>query len=182
MKPRRTMQNHAGRNSPRLSEGHESTLGLCKKMSHTVRMDDARDRAGRLIKARRLALGYSSQTALAVAADSSTRMVAAAEGGEHVGGRTRKRLERGLLWAPGSYDAILAGGDPIPLDSPSHPEIDVDVDAELRRVIELLPSVRKSEGDAVADAMLKEVMEIMVAQARKRAHDSPDPYTQTEAP
>lgn len=70
---------------------------------------DMRVQLGRLIKARRLALGYDSQQSLADAGGPSVRMIAAAEGGERVGPKTLRRLEQVLQLESGSLDALLSG-------------------------------------------------------------------------
>lgn len=62
-------------------------------------------------------LGMSSQRALAEAANVSPRTVARLEAGDRVGSNSEHRIEQALLWQPGSIEAILSGGEPVPIES-----------------------------------------------------------------
>ncbi len=67
---------------------------------------------------RRVALGYTSQRAFAADANMSERTVSAIENNERpsYSRATLAKLEQGLRWTPGSVDAVLAGGDPEPIE------------------------------------------------------------------
>lgn len=142
-------------------------------MRKTVRMESARKRTGRIIKARREQLGFTSQKALAEAGNMGVRMVAAAELGEHVGPKTLRRLETALKWAPGHLDEVLQGGEPdqappVTREIPSVNRTDVryyeavtdtvDDRAVIERMIELLPSIRRRHGATAAERIRREII------------------------
>lgn len=82
---------------------------------------DHQKRLGRLIARRRLDLGYTSRKAFAEASGIGERTVADLEQGKSVSFRTKHLTEKALLWAPGSCEAVLMGGEPVLESDPSPP-------------------------------------------------------------
>lgn len=119
--------------------------------------------AGAVIRARR-ELTFSSRGALADTADSSTRMVAAAELGEQVGPKTRKRLSWALGWTDDSIDRLYRGEEPVeretitvrplPADEPPVESLGVLTArmAQIRRKLDLIPEVWDEHGPEAARA------------------------------
>lgn len=120
--------------------------------------------AGSVIRARRIALGFTSMEAFADAAGSSPRMVADAERGVPVGEKTRIRLSRAAKWTDDSIDRLYRGEDPIerentavrplPADEPPTENLGVLTArmAQLRQKLELIPDVMENHGAAAARA------------------------------
>src|SRR5215470_9823939 len=81
---------------------------------HDPSMDaDALQRLGRHVVSRRVALGFRTRTELANSLMFTVRTLADIENGvRHASAGTYAMLENKLGWAPGSVDAILAGGEP----------------------------------------------------------------------
>jgi hypothetical protein len=77
-------------------------------------MDEhALERLGHHIVSRRVALGYRSRTDLANSLQFTVRTLSDIENGvRKASPGTYAMLENKLGWAPGSIDAILAGGEP----------------------------------------------------------------------
>jgi hypothetical protein len=70
-------------------------------------------RLGHHIVSRRVALGYRNRTDLADSLKFTVRTLADIENGvRRASPGTYAMLENNLVWAPGSIDTILAGGDP----------------------------------------------------------------------
>lgn len=76
-------------------------------------------RLGRLVRARRKALKLTQADVQKVDGP-STATLRLIEGGKHTDfrGGTGASLESAIQWRPGSIDKILAGGDPITVESP----------------------------------------------------------------
>ena len=73
----------------------------------------ALQRLGHHVVSRRVALGYRNRTDLAGSLQFTVRTLADIENGERKASPgTYAILENKLAWAPGSIDAILAGGEP----------------------------------------------------------------------
>ena len=73
----------------------------------------ALQRLGHHVVSRRVALGYRNRTDLAGGLQFTVRTLADIENGERKASPgTYAILENKLAWAPGSIDAILAGGEP----------------------------------------------------------------------
>ena len=73
----------------------------------------ALQRLGHHVVSRRVALGYRNRTDLAGSLPFTVRTLADIENGERKASPgTYAMLENKLAWAPGSIDAILAGGEP----------------------------------------------------------------------
>src|SRR6266498_2171248 len=77
-------------------------------------------RLARLVIHRRVQLGHQRQTEFADASGLKIRTLNNIENARRTSydASTIALLEQGLHWAPGSADAVLAGGDP----APHHPE------------------------------------------------------------
>lgn len=120
--------------------------------------------AGATIRARRIALGFSSMEAFADAAGSSPRMVADAERGITVGTKTRIRLSRAAQWTDDSIDRLYRGEVPIerqdtairplPADEPPTENLGVLTArmVQLRQKLDLIPDVMEQHGSAAARA------------------------------
>lgn len=87
---------------------------------------EAWKRLGRALEARRGELGYGFRQRERFLADRggpppSLKTLARLERGERAGypPATVLRLESMYEWAPGSFEAVLAGGDPAPLEEPA---------------------------------------------------------------
>jgi hypothetical protein len=102
---------------------------------HDAPMDrHALERLGHHIVSRRVALGYRNRTDLADSVQFTVRTLADIEHGvRKASPGTYALLENKLAWAPGSIDAILAGGEPKELvvklrrptpDPMSHKDVD----------------------------------------------------------
>lgn len=74
-----------------------------------MEQSEGAQRVAGAVRARRVELGYSSQQALAQAADLGTRTIAMAETGERLAIRSKLRLEKVLRWQQGTIDAVLDG-------------------------------------------------------------------------
>jgi hypothetical protein len=73
----------------------------------------ALERLGHQVVSRRVALGYRNRTDLASSLKFTVRTLADIEHGvRKASAGTYAMLENKLSWAPGSIDAILAGGEP----------------------------------------------------------------------
>lgn len=124
--------------------------------------DHPHEAAGAAIRARRIALGFSSMEAFADAAGSSPRMVADAERGIAVGTKTRIRLSRAARWTDDSIDRLYRGEDPVelatvrpkPVDEPPTETLGVLTArmAQLRQKLDLIPDVMETHGPAAARA------------------------------
>jgi hypothetical protein len=90
----------------------DSTLPL--PVRHDAGMDqDGLGRLGHHVVSRRVALGYRTRTDLANSLKFTVRTLADIENGvRKASPGTYAMLENKLGWAPGSVDAILAGGEP----------------------------------------------------------------------
>jgi transcriptional regulator with XRE-family HTH domain len=120
--------------------------------------------AGKVIRARRVALKFSSMEALADKAGSSPRMVADAELGVPVGTKTRIRISRALEWTDDSIDRLYRGEDPIErepeliqptqADEPAPENLGVLTArmAQIRRRLERIPEVWDEHGPEAARA------------------------------
>jgi hypothetical protein len=74
---------------------------------------DSLERLGQHIVSRRVALGYRNRTDLANSLQFTVRTLSDIENGvRKASPGTYAMLENKLAWAPGSIDAILAGGEP----------------------------------------------------------------------
>jgi hypothetical protein len=83
-------------------------------MRHDAWMDSrALERLGHLVVSRRVALGFRTRIDLASSLQFTVRTLADIEHGvRKASPGTYAMLENKLGWAPGSIDAILAGGEP----------------------------------------------------------------------
>jgi hypothetical protein len=118
--------------------------------------------AGAQIRARRIAVGFSSMEAFADAAGSSSRMVADAELGVPVGTKTRVRLSRALGWTDDSIDRLYRGEPPVEKArtqtkvADESPAENLGVltarMAQLRQKLELIPDVMETHGPETARA------------------------------
>jgi len=126
--------------------------------------DHPQAHAGSIIRARRIALDFTSMEAFAAAASSSPRMVADAERGVPVGEKTRIRLSRAVGWTDDSIDRLYRGEDPIEVESPlvrpaplAEPPLEslgalTARMAQLREKLELIPDVWDKHGPEAARA------------------------------
>ena len=87
---------------------------IAASVRHDVCMDRHElERLGHYTVSRRVALGYRNRTDLADSLQFTVRTLADIEHGvRKASPGTYAMLENKLAWAPGSVDAILAGGDP----------------------------------------------------------------------
>lgn len=77
-----------------------------------ARMDDRRARLGSLIRQRRLELRLSEREAVKLAAIARNTWSGAEKGRTRTAEHNWPGIEQALRWAPGSIEAILAGGEP----------------------------------------------------------------------
>lgn len=77
---------------------------------------DARARLASLIQARRRELRISEREAAARGSLARNTWASAEAGTRHIAERTASGIEVALEWAPGSVEAILAGGEPTILE------------------------------------------------------------------
>lgn len=83
-------------------------------------MSDEQRRLGELVAARRLALGLSYTEVHNQGGPSDTRTRAIENGtGPALRSSTLDKLDVALRWEPGSARAILRGGDPVPVPTPT---------------------------------------------------------------
>jgi transcriptional regulator with XRE-family HTH domain len=96
-----------------------NTLGVASRCHHNVGMADWQ-RLGRIIVDRRIELGYRRREDLGATLGVSIRTLGDIETGrrDRYHANTIGSLENALQWAPGSINAILAGGEPAP--RPAH--------------------------------------------------------------
>jgi hypothetical protein len=89
-------------------------IDISALVRHDGSMDRvARERLGHYIVSRRVALGYRNRSDLASSLPFTVRTLADVEHGvRKASPGTYAMLENKLAWAPGSIDAILAGGEP----------------------------------------------------------------------
>lgn len=81
-------------------------------------MSDEQRRLGELVAARRLALGLSYTEIHEQGGPSDTRLRAIENcTGPALRSSTLDKLDKGLLWEPGSARAVLRGGNPVPVDA-----------------------------------------------------------------
>lgn len=80
---------------------------------------DNRKRLASAVSARRIEKGMPTTKALADRAKLSARMLGDVENGrrDNFSGGAKAQIERALDWRAGSIDAVLAGGDPVPLST-----------------------------------------------------------------
>lgn len=129
--------------------------------------------AGAAIRARRIALGYSSMEAFADAAGSSPRMVADAERGIPVGEKTRIRLSRAAQWTDDSIDRLYRGEEPVERESARPTAVNEPPGedlgmltarmAQIRRKLELIPDVWDEHGPEAARAAVANLSAQMAA-------------------
>lgn len=82
-------------------------------------VDQSRKQARLALQARRSELGFTSQEALAEAADVGLSTVARLERGQRLSAVKEAAVERTLRWEYGSIDALFRGEEPTPLQEPS---------------------------------------------------------------
>jgi hypothetical protein len=80
-------------------------------------MDVNRERLNREMEDRRYALGMRTWRALSERAGIAYETLRALRAGSNPSGATVRDLETALQWEHGSIDAVLAGGDPTPIES-----------------------------------------------------------------
>ena len=125
----------------------------------------SRERLGHYIVSRRVALGYRNRSDLAGSLQLTVRTLADVEHGvRKASPGTYAMLENKLAWAPGSVDAILAGGEPNETvtelrRTPHHPLAPTSADDALSR--------------ATTEDLLLELRRRIVA-PRDRRHDTWD--------
>jgi len=110
-------------------------------------------RLARLVTHRRVQLGHASQTEFASASGLKIRTLNNIENARRPGydPSTIALLEQGLQWQPGSVEAVLAGGDPVPVAVAEAPP-DVDQLKEARRV--LIDALTLTDPRAMREAMV----------------------------
>lgn len=118
------------------------------------------ERLAELMDARRLELGMTWEEVASAAGIKPPTLRAIRNGTNRPSQLTKRGIERALRWAPGSVDAILAGGDPTPAGPYAHlsnvritttrapAEDEDDEDPKMKRATELL---------AEAQALLEEI-------------------------
>jgi|SRR5690606_7104785 len=117
------------------------------------------ERLAQAIEARRGELGLSLREVAERAGITGETLRAVRRGSNEPSQLTKRGIERALRWAPGSVDAILAGGDPTPAGPYAHigdvritttraPAPPADEDPKMKRATELL---------AEAQALLEEI-------------------------
>jgi hypothetical protein len=111
----------------------------------------ALERLGHHIVSRRAELGYRNRTDLAASLKFTVRTLSDIENGvRKASPGTYAMLENKLAWAPGSIDAILAGGEPKEL------------------VVELRPPAPAHLSLASADALSRASTEELLMELRRR--------------
>ncbi len=78
-------------------------------------VDQSRKQARLVLQARRSELGFTSQEALAEAADVGLSTVARLERGQRLSAVKEAAVERALRWEYGSIEALFRGDEPTPL-------------------------------------------------------------------
>lgn len=117
------------------------------------------ERLAELMDARRLELGMTWEEVASAAGIKPPTLRAIRNGTNRPSQLTKRGIERALRWAPGSVDAILAGGDPTPAGPYAHigdvritttraPAPPADEDPKMKRAAALL---------AEASALLEEI-------------------------
>ncbi|MGV2384200.1 MAG UNVERIFIED_CONTAM: helix-turn-helix transcriptional regulator [Thermobifida fusca] len=117
------------------------------------------ERLAQAVEARRGELGLSLREVAERAGITGETLRAVRRGSNEPSQLTKRGIERALRWAPGSVDAILAGGDPTPAGPYAHigdvritttraPAPPADEDPKMKRATELL---------AEAQALLEEI-------------------------
>lgn len=101
--------------------GHVLDLTVKQRQSVCV-VDQSRKQARLALQARRSELGFTSQEALAGAADVGLSTVARLERGQRLSAVKEAAVERALQWEYGSIDALFRGEEPTPLQEPAAPE------------------------------------------------------------
>lgn len=88
-------------------------------------MDGPSDRLDQAMNDRRLDLDLSWDEVAAAARRSVATLRSIRRGTSQPSDLTKRRIENVLQWDTGSIDAILAGGDPTPLERNPEPEPDI---------------------------------------------------------
>ena len=84
---------------------------------------DERQRLAALIKQRRRKQGLSLSAAAEAAGIDRATWTSAETGRRKTYEHLYAAIERALLWAPGSIETVLAGGDPLPVADPTAAEL-----------------------------------------------------------
>jgi hypothetical protein len=121
-------------------------------MRHHRLMDGhALERLGHQIVSRRVALGFRNRTDFAASLQFTVRTLSDIENGvRKASPGTYAMLENKLGWAPGSIDAILAGGEPKEL------------------VVKLRPTTPAPRSHSYADALSRASTEELLLELRRR--------------
>jgi hypothetical protein len=129
--------------------------------------NDARAKLGRLIKARRLALGLSLSRAAKSAPIDRVTWTAAEDATRSTRRIHFAAIERVLHWSPGSIDAILDGRDPTELPEPpaaprraaeAEPTLEQEIE-RLKRLPGLTPRERRAALRALIDFYAEDIDE-----------------------
>lgn len=131
---------------------------------------DHQKRLGRLVTRRRLDLGYTSRRAFAETSGIGERTVADIEQGKSVSFRTKHLAEKALLWAPGSCEAVLMGGEPTIVDGDTPPP---------NPALEALTAALELADDEDWDELLAQLREAVAK--RRRSAGSPGPGKRSNA-
>lgn len=101
-------------NTHQVCARRESTvLDTSKRFTHTAHMAGTdRKRLASYVRQRRVALGYRVRRDFAREVGLTDRTLGTLESGQHVGLDTLAAIEIGLVWAPGSAERVLDGGEP----------------------------------------------------------------------
>ena len=84
-------------------------------------VDESRKRAKAALQARRSELGFTSQEALAEAADVGLSTVGRLERGQRVSAVKEASVERALQWEYGAIERLHRGEDPVPVAAATEP-------------------------------------------------------------
>lgn len=98
---------------------------------------------------RRIAMLGLEYAEVARLGDFSDETLAKIRKGQRARSSTYRGLERALRWSAGSIQAILAGGEPTPLDTDQEPTAAVDADWRLPAMREILKGVPLRDRPAV---------------------------------
>lgn len=123
-------------------------------------------RLDRIMNVRRLDLDLDWKDVADAAGIAIQTLDAVRKGKNRPTERTQRRIERALQWAPGSIDAVLAGGDPTPIDDGHQPDLHAVPNADDERLDRLEEELR-----AVV-ALLQRIEEGLAEVRRDRERDT----------